>query len=218
MRIGLNIPDDLVRRLDPLKPQLNLSEVCREAIAKHVERYEAEIGNLDDAGTEKGLSQVAEEEIEHWMQIDFDWEALGYEDAVSWVASATWKDWDAWRTAQEFLERQDRPAWDIQPRLIEAPDKTTKTFNDRFWEYHAMIQRQSDELLEWLDQRGIRTDWEAAERDYGRAWVAYLRTVWQMICARRDEHLECLRQQRLEARKNRPQPSIPEHLFSDEQT
>ena len=216
MRIGVNIPNDLLRRLEPLKPELNVSEACREALTRRAERYEVATANLDDPPTATGLEHASAEEIERWTMIEFDWEALGYEDAVTWVASATWEDWNAWRTAQEFLQRQDRPAWGIQPRLNGSLDKSAKTFDDRRSEYYQMCRNQSDEYLDWLYYNGIEMDWEAAEQDYGRARVAYLRTAWQMICKRRDDHLESQRQQRLEERRSRPQPSMPDHLFSDD--
>ncbi len=218
MRIGVNIPDELVRRLEPLKPELNVSEACREAITKRVETYEQAIANLDDERTNNVLQDTITDEIEHWSKtMDFDWERLGYEDAVSWVTSATWKDWDTRRSAQEFLEREGRPAWEIHRFLRGRGGNPTKTFDDRRWEFYEMRESFSDELLDWLYYRGIETNWEAAERDYGRAWVAYLRAAWQLICERRDQHLEHLRQQRVEERRRRPEPSIPDHLFADDQ-
>lgn len=217
MRIGVNIPDDLLRRLDPLKPELNVSEVCREALGKRVQGYETAIINLDDVSTSEVLERVAGKEIEHWKNVDFDWEALGYEDAVSWVASATWKDWDIRREAQELLERQNRPSWEIDRFLRGTRESGTKTFDDRVRDFYEFRRGLSDEYLDWLHYKGITMDWDAARRDYGRAWVVYLRKAWNIICERRDAELECLRQQRLEARRNRPQPLIPDHLLPDDE-
>ena len=218
MRIGVNIPNDLMRRLEPLKPELNVSEVCREAITKRVEKYERAIVSLDDARTRNALDETIAAEIEHWSAtMNFDWEELGYEDAVNWVASATWSDWDARVKALGFLERQSRPTWEIQRFLRGRNGNVAKTFEERRQEFWDMRDRLSDELLDWLDDNGILTDWEAAERDYGRAWSVYLTAAWQLICERKDEHLEFLREQRAEKRRNRPQPSIPDHLFDDDQ-
>ena len=90
MRIGVNIPDDLLRRLDVLKPELNISQVCREAVLMHVERYEAAAANLDTQPTKSALEEAGREEIASWSVVYVDWEppthvgALGYEDAVRW--------------------------------------------------------------------------------------------------------------------------------------
>lgn len=213
MRIGVNIPDDLLRRLDPLKSELNISEVCREALAKRVQGYETAIINLEDGSASEVLERAAGEEIEHWKNIDFDWEALGYEDAVNWVASATWKDWETRREAQGLLERQNRPSWEIHQFLRGDRERGNKTFDDRFRDFYEFRRGLSDEYLDWLYYNGIETDWDAARRDYGRAWVVYLGKAWAIICERRNTELERLRQQLIEDRRNRPQPSIPDHLF-----
>ena len=39
-RIGVNIPNELIKRLEPLKPEMNVSQICREAITRHLEAYE----------------------------------------------------------------------------------------------------------------------------------------------------------------------------------
>ena len=218
MRIGVNVPDDLLRRLDVLKPELNISQVCREAVLMHVERYEAAAANLDTQPTKSALEEAGREEIASWSVVYVDWEALGYEDAVSWGASATWEDWTEWRKAQEFLERQNRPAWAIQPRLRSEPHGATKTFNDRRNDFHDHLRKQSDEYIEWLDYQGITTDWEAAERDYGRARVAYLRKAWQIICDRREEHFQRQREELLAKRRVRLEPTIPAYMLPENES
>ena len=40
MRIGINIPNELHRRLEPLKQHINISQICREAIEERIGCYE----------------------------------------------------------------------------------------------------------------------------------------------------------------------------------
>ena len=47
MRIGINIPKELHQRLQPLKGTMNISQICREALEAHVEKYEEYTGWLD---------------------------------------------------------------------------------------------------------------------------------------------------------------------------
>ena len=78
--------------------------------------------------------------------------------------------------------------------------------------------QQSDEYLDWLDYQGITTDWEAAKRDYGLAWVAHLRKAWQMICDLREEHFQREREERLAKRRVRPEPTIPAYLVPENES
>ena len=48
MRIGINIPNELHRRMEPLKETMNVSQLCRDAITNHLEKYETAIANLQD--------------------------------------------------------------------------------------------------------------------------------------------------------------------------
>ena len=37
MRIGINVPDELLKELKQVRPEVNVSQVCREALANRVE-------------------------------------------------------------------------------------------------------------------------------------------------------------------------------------
>jgi hypothetical protein len=58
MRIGINIRNELMRRLEPLKPALNISQVCREALAAKAESYERMVAGLDDDGIRSAVGKV----------------------------------------------------------------------------------------------------------------------------------------------------------------
>ena len=44
MRIGINIPNELHRRLEPLKQYINISQICRDAIEDRIKCYEKGFG------------------------------------------------------------------------------------------------------------------------------------------------------------------------------
>ncbi len=217
VRIGVNIPTELMKRLEPLKPELNISQVCREAIASHVGKYENAITNLDSGATKVALEQVTSEELRLRSILYIDWEAQGYEFAVAWVQAAEWQDWNQWHSIQAILERQGRPEWDIEPRLHGISGSKIEGFDDRWHTFHERIMSQSDEFLDWMDENNINPEWDAAKREFGRAWVAYLKAAWQRIHQRREEWYEARRKERLAARSNHPEPEIPDHLFGHAQ-
>ena len=37
MRVGINVPDELLRRVKEIRPQVNVSQVCRQALERCVE-------------------------------------------------------------------------------------------------------------------------------------------------------------------------------------
>lgn len=213
MRIGVNIPNELMRRLKPLKPMLNVSQVCREAIASHVEKYENAISDLDGGVTKAALERVTSEELRRRSILNVDWEAEGYEFAVMWVRAADWQDWNQWHSIQAHLERQGRPGWDIEPRLHGVSESRMEGFDDRWHTFHELIMSQSDEFLDWMDENSINPDWDVAKREFGRAWITYLKAAWQRIQQRREEWYDARREERVAGRSNRPEPEIPDHLF-----
>lgn len=217
VRIGVNIPNELMKRLEPLKPELNVSQICREAIASHVKKYESAITNLDGDATKTALDCLISEELHRHAILYVDWETQGYEFAVAWVRTAQWRDWDQWRRVLALLERQGRPEWDIEPRLHHAPKSGIEDFDDRWYAFRERISAQSDEFMDWMWDNNLNPDHDAAKREFGRAWVTYLKVAWQLILQRREEWYGARRHERRVAQRNRPETEVPEHLFGDAQ-
>ncbi|MXZ92389.1 MAG: hypothetical protein F4W95_08160 [Chloroflexi bacterium] len=215
MRIGINIPNELMKRLEPLKPELNISQVCREALAAKAEQYERAITDLNDDDTKSALERTSSEEIRRLSLLNVNWAELGYQDAVAWVKAATWKDWNHWRSIQDLLQRQNRPAWDIQPRLFDGTVEDVKYHGDRLHDFHDLIFEQSDEFFEWMDDNGLEIDWRDVAREHKQAWFAYVEAAWRLIQQQRDDHFEEIRKERLTRHMARSQPEIPEHILSD---
>ena len=133
MRVGINIPNELNRRMEPLKPYINVSQICREAIEDRVESYEKarESGSATDVV--QAIDQVWEEERKMRDVIDVDWWSLGCQDARSWVAAAKLGDWEYLHHRQDVISRQDRPNWEFPPPDLGG----VKTFDDRIGELYS---------------------------------------------------------------------------------
>ena len=70
-------------------------------------------------------------------------------------------------------------------------------------------------MAEEYDGLGPFYDYGAAQREYGRAWMAYTTAVWEMICQLREEYQQKWRSGHAEARRNFPAPEVPEHMLAD---
>ena len=207
MRIGINIPNELMRRLEPLKPELNISQVCREALEAKAASYERTLARLDDGEIQEAVGMVWEQEREFLAVIEVDWDALGYEDAESWTKAAKLEGWKHLHHRQDVIEKQGRPAWEVPP----PSPPGVKDFTVRRGELYQLMQQQGDDFFDWLYEEHGGIDYAAAEREYMTAWLAYTSAVWELICQRREEHY----QQLLAERKERPTLKIPEHILED---
>ena len=194
MRIGLNIPDDLLARLEPLKPSINVSQICREAIEAYVDSYERASMKMEDDG-------VLEEAERIWRQEEsriVDWEELGYVDGKTWIERAELEDLENLFHNLGVAKRKNRepfiPFW----RYI--PD--TKDFGHRRGEHAEWFIWQCE-----LDETG--NPYIRAEREYTRGWLAYVTAVWQQLGQRRRVRAK----EMVDQRKSRPQPEVPARLL-----
>ncbi len=200
MRIGIDIPDELMRRLEPLKSQLNVSQLCREAIEARVAQFERNVVVLDNSESTSAIRAAVEQEMAWLKIVDVDWGQYGYEDAIDWVKAAGLKDWDQWRRSLEVGRRHNRPAWQTQIPLSGNRRHVAKLFHDRLTEYMDVIGCQSDEFSEWRYEHGLYVDVRLAEREYHRAWSAYVAAAWdkkQRVKNELEEELRLDRRQRL---------------------
>lgn len=227
MRIGINIPKELHQRIQPLKGTMNISEICREAIEARVKKYEEFTGWLDSESAKQAVAEIYEKELQRKAMVEVDWETIGYQDAKAWAQAATLADWDYWNRCRNHPHRSSQNAIWVHGRHVRGNRKgakfvtpgDAKTFLERHREYNDEIHAQDDDFWEWMveeyDGLGPFSDWEGAEQAYGRAWMAHTTAVWDLICERREERQRQWHSERAEARQNRPQPEIPDHLLAE---
>lgn len=194
MRIGVNIPNELYRRMEPIKHTINISQVCREAIETYVEGYERARDRLESDHLDEAIDRLSDED----EQLEVDWKELGWSDARIWVELVDIEIFEHLFHRVDILKKQGRPTWIVPPPG--APE--AKRFDQRAWERREYFER----LFE-LDQEGDPR--QEAEEEYGRAWLAY-------VCAVR-EKIQRLREERYEAERKsssvRAEPEVPEQLM-----
>ena len=62
VRIGINIPNELMKRLEPLKRELNISQVCREALTAKAEGHERMLSRLENDDVALAIDRLLEQE------------------------------------------------------------------------------------------------------------------------------------------------------------
>ena len=211
MRIGINIPNDLHRRLEPLKQYVNVSQICREAIEDRIRCYERALASRSDEDTARAIERAWEKEQEMRAILEVNWGMSGYQDAEPWVQAAELKDWNYLHHRQGVIERQGRPRWEVAiPHL-----RGVMTFHERYSELQNRISRQDDQFLDWLYDEHGGIDIAAAEREYMSAWLVYTDSAWDLFLEMRGRYLEERRRGRLQGGSNRQRPTLPEHLLRE---
>ena len=210
MRLGISIPNELHRRLEPLKQYINVSQVCREAIEDRIRCYEYALASGSDQDIVSAMERTWNEELKMRAVIEVDWRMLGCEDAKSWVTAAQLPDWNYLHDCEDAIRKQGRQRWEVAlPHLQGA-----KTFHERMSELDDRIQQQDDHFFDWLYERG-GIDRGAVEREYMSAWLAYTDSAWDLVQEKRKRHVEERHRKKLEAQEKEQNPTVPEELFRE---
>ena len=91
MRIGVNIPNGLHRRLEPLKQYINVSQICRDAIEERIRCYEKALASRSGQDIARSIERAREEERKTRAIVEVDWGMLGCADAKSWLGFTHFK-------------------------------------------------------------------------------------------------------------------------------
>lgn len=211
MRIGINLPNNLHRRLEPLKQHVNVSQICREAIEDRIKSYERAVASRRNEGIARAIERVWEEERDMRAILEVNWGMLACQDAEPWVEAAELKDWNYLHHRQEVIERQGRPRWEVPIPHIEG----VKTFHERYSEHQDRISRQDDQFLDWLYDEHGGIDITAAEQEYMSTWLAYTDSAWDLFLEMRGRYLEGRRREGSEECAGRPSARAPKKLLRE---
>lgn len=201
MRIGINIPDDLDRRLRPFKSSINVSQLCKDAITEYVSLRERAQEEAESDKVDKLASRLSEER----KKTKVDWELFGLQDARAWASSASRDEWDILLDRIDCREAQGKSPFDVRipvPRV-----KGVKTYFDR--------QYQIDVDNGWFELHinDEANPYVVAQSQYQRGFLAYVMIVRQklreMLTADLKAQDEQSRQMKSELRSN---VEIPKRL------
>lgn len=205
MRIGINVPDDLLKQVKEIKPAVNVSQVCREALEQHVEiagRAAAQAARDGAAKQVERLDQLVARPV-----IEPDWEAHALDDARAWVSTVTPEAWERFIYQADFLRRQGRDETEMVE--IWSHGDGVKGLAERLTESMEWLISQSEQEIESGVSSGQP---EKARREYGRAWLGYVNEVRRLLERHRKEEYERVMAQRSAYRRSLPDPELPSQL------
>jgi hypothetical protein len=176
MRLGIIVPDDLLKRLEPIKQYINISKICRGIIQDYVSLYE----KASQQTNNNELSQRIDKLIKARMPPVVDWELLGLQDAKQWASLATDDDWDRIFEVLDYFERDGKSPFEERASIPRV--QGVATYYDRLQEY--------DVDNGWFEKRinDKQNPYEIAQLEYQRGFLMYIIVV-------RNKMLEQLKEQ-----------------------
>lgn len=204
MRIGINVPDEVIKQIKELDPEANISQICREALTSHtaaLDRAKAVIGDedLDD------IIEHLEQSAPH-PQIEPDWAGYAWQDARDWVMTIKPRHW------HYFLYRYDHHKENSRELYVHAQfhgQREVKALNDRLRENEDWFWHQAVIGGNVARQKA----YEKAENDYTRTWLAYVNEVRRKCLQYRADKSGDILAAREKAWLSRPQPELPPQLL-----
>lgn len=160
--MGINVPDDLLQRVKSLDPDINISQVCREALANHATIQELAVERV----ARNGAVLERTKELATTLPVEPDWVNYALTDAAYWLLNVDPDDWDEF---WQLYDQDEREGKDLLNVIIFAHRYGSKDFSDRWdenranWSGHRANRRHFAEL------------YAAAEKSYKGAWLAYMK-------------------------------------------
>ena len=203
MRLGINVPNDLLARVKAIRPEVNVSQICRNALEECLRKADRVTAQVAVDAVDEQLARIGESD--QFPLIEPDWEGLALEDARDWLARASIEDWDRYLEIRGFLERNGREdeTWFADVHGIDE----VKRFPDREEEHREWLLAQYEIDA---DSRAIT---EARTR-YQRTFVDYLEEVRQLWRRQRKEKRDKIMAEREERMRELDQPELPLQLLN----
>jgi hypothetical protein len=178
MRLGINVPDDLIKRLEPMKPFVNLSKLCRDVISNYVLLFEKAKQQAGNNVTDK----IVHDLFEARKPIVVDWELLGLQDAKQWASLATDDDWDRIFEVLDYFERDGKSPFEERASVPRV--QGVATYYDRQYEYDVddgwFAQRINDQS----------NPYTVAQLEYQRGFLSYIIIVRQKYLEKQKTYLK----------------------------
>ena len=128
MRIGINVPNELLQRVKAIRPEVNVSQICREALESRAALQQRIDDWLDDYEIEELAQHFAQ--ADNLPLIEPDWVAMGIEDARGWIEAATPDEWESCFRVYRHLKESGNSLASLASFVIAPADTLGKTFTN----------------------------------------------------------------------------------------
>ena len=206
MRIGINVPDKVVKLIKSLDPEANISQICREALTSYTTALERASTEITDEDMEDIIEHL-EQSTPH-PQIEPDWADYGWQDAQDWIRAITPHDWHYFLYSYDRHKDNSRELYQHGRFYGLRSRGEVKNFFDRFLENEDWFWGQAVIGGNAARQKAH----EKAENDYIGTWLAYVNEVRRKCLQHRAEKNEEVLAERQKAWLSRPEPELPFQL------
>ena len=203
MRLGINVPNELLERVKAIRPEVNVSQICRDALAEHVRQTERVRAQVSADGMREHALRFASEDKA--PMIEPDWAGMAQEDVrdwIYWIDAEEWEEfWDYWYDSINPNDNRDL-TWLVGGR---GANPNGKRLVDRMRENEDWIMRH--------EANSISDTCNKAESEYVSAWITYAIEVRQMHEKHRWDKLRKLTSEKETTTPFRQEPELPPHLL-----
>ena len=207
MRIGINVPNDLIQRVKAVQPDVNISRVCREALEELVSRQDLVEIRVNADGTAERILEFSRSQDN--PLVEPDWAGYAWEDAKEWVSKVTPDEWDDFCESYDYDESAG-VGFDtvvlLHGNFFKWEQENEAWFRQRFRQL-----RKSNGNAKILDS--AKGPLDSAKRKYNDSWLSYVRKVRQkqrdFFEAEYKRHIDEI-DKRVQARLS---PEVPPHLL-----
>ena len=205
MRLGITVPDELLKEVKQIRPEVNVSRVCREALEQRVEVARRAAAQAVSDGVHEHVGRL--DQLSTKQPIEPDWEGYALDAARAWINSVTPEDWERFIYQADFLRRQGR-------------DETEMVGIWSHGDGVVGLELCLDENKEWFISQ-YELDFELgtnsnprdkAVREYGRAWIGYVTEARRLLEKHRKDEYDRVMAERAKHLRSRPDPDLPSQL------
>ena len=206
MRIGVNVPNEILKQIKEVRPKVNVSQVCREALQERVEIAQRAVAQTVEDNVSERVAQLDESTTK--PVIEPDWERLALEDAREWVRKVTPEAWNTFVNQSDFFRREGRD----ESVMISswASSANVKGPDIRLWENRDWFIEQYD--LQFLTGTESNLQ-EQARKKYGRTWLVYVYEARRLLEKHRKDEYDRIMAERVIALESSPAPELPTQLI-----
>ncbi len=199
MRIGVNVPDDLLRRAKGVRPHVKVSKVCREALET--------LAALDAVNKRRSERPRFERTIED-PPAEPDWEGIALDDARDWVRAVNAEQWERFCEDWDSYIDEGKSVTRIvgHGRIV----KGVRGYFDRMDEHKEWFMAQDRALV-----HSAASPWARANYEYCRAWLGYVSEVRKKVEQLHKQEYDRVVADRARILLSRPEPEAPPQLMRE---
>lgn len=205
MRIGTNVPNELLQRVKQADPNINVSQLFRAALEDFASKSEwaREFGFANVQDMEQAAKNLLE--TDDMPLVEPDWFGYGLEDSRDWASTVSIEDWKRfWHEYDLISNRDGQEEAANWVRFARMPDGA-KVFHDHRVNHEEYLNRMWD--------NNIYFSVSDCESIYNHGWMSHALEVRQLYEEYREAKRERLLDERRQKWQSLPDPGVPQQLL-----